>query len=319
MKPFCSIAVCLLIASFGRAADFEPGDPLVAVDGDAVYLGELNLILTERLKARDLERVPADVQKATAVLLVRRHLAMKTLREQGGDSLQAVIDRQLASFTAEAKRRGSSLEAQAKSRQADVKSLKADLAWRTAWAQYLKSRLTEKNLRLFFEKQADKYGAGKWEVSQIFVKMNTNDAPSVEATYSQMQELAGDIRDSGSVAAAFARAAMEHSDGGTASDGGKVGWVSKDGDLPSAVMAVVRTTQVGELSKPIRSPLGMHLVFVHQAEKNQIAFDDLADQSQLRRDASNALFDALIARQKDAKVTWFINSLRPPPEISILP
>jgi parvulin-like peptidyl-prolyl isomerase len=299
--------------------DLEPSDPIAAIDGEPVYLGELNLILTERLNAKDLDRVQPEVKQATAVLLLRRHLALRSLRQDGGEALQEVIQRQLESLTADVKRRGSSLEAQAKLREADEKSLIADMSWRTAWAQYLKSKMTDENLKLFFQKQPDRYGGKKWEVSQIFIKMSTKDAESVEATRERMMQLVEEIRGNGNVAESFAEAARQHSDGGTAADGGKVGWVEKDGDLPSSVMAAVRSTMVGEFSQPIQSPLGMHLVLVHDSQTQQTRFEDLTDQSQLRRDASGVLFDSLLSRQKDAKVTWFIQELQPPPNVNIVP
>ncbi|MFK8114132.1 MAG: peptidylprolyl isomerase [Rubripirellula sp.] len=317
--PCCFLLLGILSVPLQAADDLEPTDPIAAVDGEAIYLGEMNLVLTERLKVRDLGRVEVPVQQATATLLVRRHLAMKSLREDGGESLQNVIDRQLGLYVAEAKRRGSSLEEQAKARKSDSVSLKADLAWRTAWAQYLKSRMTSKNLRLFFDGRRDRYGGSRWQVSQVFVKMDTSDPDSVETTRVRMEELADEIRASGTIAQSFAEAATSHSDAGTAADGGKVGWVEKDGDLPKSVMAVVRLTAVGAISKPVRSPLGMHLLFVSDRKVGKQSFEDLADQSQLRRDASNALFDALVARQKDAKVTWFIGHLRPPQNVSIFP
>ena len=134
-----------------------PGDPIAAIDGEPIYLGELNLILTERLKVRDLDRLGIEVQQATAALLVRRHLAMKSLEQQGGDALKSMIRRQVETYAAESRRRGSSLEQQARARMADEKSLTADIAWRTAWAQYLKSRLNDRNLRRYFEQQRDRY------------------------------------------------------------------------------------------------------------------------------------------------------------------
>jgi hypothetical protein len=41
-------------------------------------------------------------------------------------------------------------------------------------------------------------------------------------------------------------------------------------------------------------------------------FDELTDQSTLRRAASAALFDVLVRRAKNAKVVWFVDELRPP-------
>ena len=303
------------------AADdkYGPDDPIAAIDGEPVFLGELNLILTERLSARDLDRIGIEVQQATAALLVRRHLAMRSLRQQGGDALESMIRRQVESLASEARRRGSDLAKQAKARMADEKSLLADIAWRTAWSQYLKSRLNEANLRRYFDQQRDRYAGNRWEVSQIFVKMDTRDAESVKAAKQNMSELADQIRASDAAAESFADAARQHSDSGSAAQGGMVGWVEKDGDLPSSVMAALRMTEVGNVSQPVRSPLGMHLVYVHRAEPGKLTFDDLTDQAQLRRDAADALFDALIAKQRDAKITWFIPALRPPQGVSIIP
>jgi hypothetical protein len=313
--------VCIAGLSLPTRADnkFEAGDPIAAVDGNPIYMGELNLVLTERLRVRDLDGLGLEVQQATAALLVRRHLAMKSLRQQGGESLQAIIRRQIESFAAEAHRRGSSLEQQAKSRKSDEKSLTADIAWRTAWSQYLKSRLNENNLRRYFQRERDRYAGNRWEASQIFVKMDMRDQASVEAAEEGMAALAQQLQSSGSIAEAFADAARQHSESASAAQGGMVGWVEKAGDLPSSVMDAVRATKAGTISSPVRSPLGLHLVFVHRNEPGNLTFDDLTDQAQLRRDAANALFDALVAQQRDAKVTWFVGALKPPQSVSIVP
>jgi hypothetical protein len=298
---------------------YEPSDPIAAVDGEPIYLGELNLILSQRFKSSDLDSVPMQVQQATAAILVRRHLAMKSLREQGGEAIEAMISRQRESFATEARRRGSSLADQAKARKADEKSLHAELAWQTVWGQYLKSTLSDKNLRLYYEKNASRYGGGRWEVSQVFIKMDPADTDSIKATAAQLTELADEIRQSGSIPQAFAEAAREHSQGGTASEGGKVGWVEKDGDLPGRVMKAVREATIGEIAGPIQSPMGLHLILVHQGEVGKRTFEQLTDQAQLRRDATDALFDALVAKQKNAKVSWFISALQPPPGIQLVP
>ncbi len=307
-----SLALLLGVLEARADDELEPGDPIAAIDGDPIYLGELNLILTERFKSRDLDAVPIDLQRATAALLVKRHLAMKTLTAQGGDLLQGMIRREVESFAAEAKRRGSSMEQQAAARLADEKSLMTDLAWRVAWGQYLKSKLTEENLRRFFDSRQHVYGGTRYEVSQIFVKMDAPDQASLEAATANLVELAEEIQSAESPELAFGEAAREHSDSPTARDGGRVGMVEKDGDLPAAVMRVVRSTPAGQVGPPVRSPLGLHLVMVHRIEPGNVTYDQLTDHAQLRRDAADALFDGLVASQSDAKVVWLVAALRPP-------
>lgn len=303
----------LSLANLCAEDTYEPGDPIAAIDGDPVYLGELNLILTERFKTRDLEALGIDVQRATATLLVQRHLAMRALEAQGGEWLQGMIRREVEAFAAEARRRGSSLEDQAKARMSNEKSLTADLAWRVAWGQYLKSKLTEANLRRFFESRRSVYGGTRYEVSQIFLKMDGSDAASLRQAIEDLASLAQSIRESDSPETVFADAARQHSQSPTAEQGGRLGWVEKDGDLPRSVMNRVRETPPGQVSDPIQSPLGLHVVFVHQVEAGTRTFDDLVDQSQLRRDAADALFQTLVKSQADAEVVWFVQALRPPP------
>ena len=318
----CIAAFALVVLSGvpARAADdLEPGDPFAAIDGDPIYLGELNLVLTERLRVRDLDRVPPEVQQATAALLVRRHLAMKSMEEQGGAALDSLLKRYVEAYAADVRRRGSSLEVQAKARMADEKSLIADMRWRKAWSQYLQSRLNDANLRRFFEQRRRQYAGTRWDVSQIFVKADMKDATSVAVAEGDVAELAEQIRQSPSPADAFSEAAILHSESPTSDAGGRVGWVEKDGDLPKSVMQAIRNAKPGDVAGPVRSPLGVHLVLIHDEEEGKLQFEDLTDQAQLRRDAANALFDALISQQADAKISWFVSKLKPPASIPIVP
>jgi len=204
-----SISLLLIATSFaGDDKRHQPTDPIASVDGDPVFVGEMNLIVAERIGPKKLQQAGADIKRATVVVLVRRHLAMKTLMETGGDTLAAIIQRRLDAMTAELKRRDSSLSKFAGSRMSDEKSLIADQSWKVAWGQYMKSKMNDKNLRLYFEKNRNEYGG---------------------------------------------------------------------------------------------------------------TFDELTDQAALRRDATSAMFDALVQKQKDTKIQWFIDSLRPPDGVSIIP
>lgn len=187
---------------------FGPDDPVAAVDGKPVFLGELNLMLWPMAKGGAIGDLPIAVQRAAAVVLVRRHLALRALREKGGDAVENVIDRYVSEKTQGLERIGSSVGQAASRQSANKPSLVRSWAWESAWNLYVKSRLTDQNLRRFYDQNA------------------------------------------------------------------------KDGD-PS--------------------------------------FDELTDHSKLRRDATDALFDALVAAQDDVKVQWFIPALRPPADVQVVP
>lgn len=312
----------VLLNSFGtlifpkplRAADnkYGPDDPIASLDGNPIYLGELNLILVQRLRAKDLSNVPLEVQQATATLLVRQHKAFETLKQQGGQAIQAIIDREIRAFETELKRRGSSLEKHAQLNRSNEQSVRDNMGWHIAWREYLKSRMTEKNLKVFFERHRERYAGGRWDVSQIFIPIDTADATNVAIGRQRMERIEQELRQATDLPAAFAAAARDQSEAGSAKDGGRMGWVTVNGDVPRVVMNAIQKTQPGELSDIVQGSTGLHLVLVHSRESNPMPFEKLADQSALRRDAANALFDALVIRQSGAKLQWYISALKPP-------
>jgi len=150
----------------GQAFDpvkFEPADPFAAVDRDPVRIGELYLILGRRMGLDKIDLATDQIRQATALLLVRRRLAMQRLRQQGGAELKSTIDRKVERARDELRRRDTSLAAHAASLRSDEASYLNDLSWRIAWSQYVKSKLTEQNLRRYFEKNPAQFGGGSFE------------------------------------------------------------------------------------------------------------------------------------------------------------
>ncbi|EDY87254.1 chaperone SurA [gamma proteobacterium HTCC5015] len=59
--------------------------------------------------------------------------------------------------------------------------------------------------------------------------------------------------------ARFSQLALSHSDGQRALDGGDLGWLPQ-GRVPSLFLEAIESLQKGQVSRPIRSPSGFHLV-----------------------------------------------------------
>ncbi|MDA8745344.1 peptidylprolyl isomerase [Rubripirellula amarantea] len=315
-----AVAIVLLgITSFTSclsAADLEPADPFAAVDGDPVFLGELSLVLGKRLKVSNLNQVPPEILRATAFVVVRQHLALQTLLDLGGDALQAQIDQDLQSYRANLLRRGTDLNEEATRLGSTENAIIANRSWNVAWAAYLKSRITDKNLRRYFNANQDRYGGKRYLVSQLFASVDSKDTEGIERSLQRMRQLADQVRLHKRPATAFEEAKAEY---GSDAKSGQAIWISQPGDLPAAVMRSVHRQADAGILDPVLSPLGIHLVFVHQIETVDVSFDELTDQSVLRRDASNALLESLVNAQVDAKVQWFIDQLKPPEGTSLIP
>lgn len=323
IRRHAAISAVVLLLSNGAPlvanGVYKPEDPIASIDAQPVFLGELNLILKEQLGAAKLGDVKLEVKRAAALILVRRRLAMRSLRERGGDALEAIIRQQIQTFAKELQRRGSSLAEYARQHASNEKALQSDLAWRAAWEKYLASKLTDENLERFYEPRKLKYAGGRWDVSQIFLEVDRGDSEALSIARYRSESFLEQLEQSSDLEADFARLARDESDSGSAAEGGRIGWVDEAGDLPLSVMAAVRRTAPGTVAKPVRSALGVHIVLVHRVEARPIPFQDLEDRSQLRRDAANALFQALVQSQRDAKVVWLISALAPPADVPVIP
>ncbi len=73
------------------------------------------------------------------------------------------------------------------------------------------------------------------------------------------------IRERGLEGADFSQLAITHSDGQKALEGGNLGW-RKTAELPSIFSAEVKKLKTGEISNPIRSPSGFHLVKLNDSK-----------------------------------------------------
>ena len=121
--------------------------------------------------------------------------------------------------------------------------------------------------------------------------------------------------------AEFADLARAHSmDSGTASEGGDLGFVA-EGDLDESVMDAIGRLQPGEVSEPVRSTYGWHLVKVTDVQGGEVApLDEVREQVQarMRREAGEGRFYEL--GEILANSTYeFSDSLQPAAEAMELP
>ncbi len=308
-----SLAFLSCVNLFDVTAEDLPANEIIAsVDGDPVYVGELNLILAERFQNQPINSIDVDLKRATCHLLAQRRLALRALRKVGGEPLATMVQNEIDAFVTEVRRRGSTLQQQASARSSDSASLLVDLSWRVAWGAYLKSKLTDENLRRYFESHANAYDGTKYRVSQIFMRPISTSAADILETEKTLSSFASEIQTNDDREAVFETLARQHSQSPTAESGGQLGWIESEGDLPAGLVREIRELPIGSVSRPLRSPFGVHLLLVHEIEKGKTSYDELTDLSMLRRDAANALFQNLVETESETKVMWHLDVLKPP-------
>ncbi|MGI9330403.1 MAG: peptidylprolyl isomerase [Gammaproteobacteria bacterium] len=117
--------------------------------------------------------------------------------------------------------------------------------------------VSPKEIEEYMEREQDReFFNEEFELSQILVATSTGSSPEELATAeAKINRLLTRIRDGES----FAELAVANSDGQGALEGGSLGW-RKGSELPTLFAEVVPGMQAGQVSDPIRSNSGFHLV-----------------------------------------------------------
>src|SRR5690606_38061527 len=98
------------------------------------------------------------------------------------------------------------------------------------------------------------------EVRHILVEPETVDGqPDWNGALREAEELLGRLR----AGEDFARLAAEHSDDtGSSEDGGNLGWIDRETPFVQEFLDAAFALEVGELSEPVRTSFGYHLIQV---------------------------------------------------------
>jgi peptidyl-prolyl cis-trans isomerase SurA len=90
----------------------------------------------------------------------------------------------------------------------------------------------------------------------------------------------------------FAGLAQQFSQSGTATLGGDLGWV-QDGELAEELNTVLRQMGPGDVSRPIRTLSGFHILLLRDMRKNE---GDEIDRDRIQANLANQRLDQLAQR-----------------------
>jgi peptidyl-prolyl cis-trans isomerase SurA len=121
--------------------------------------------------------------------------------------------------------------------------------------------VTPKEIDQYLEKQAKKPSAGnEYNVSHILIAVGQEASPAQVENASQR---ATEVYQKAKSGQDFARLALAYSNSQTALEGGSLGW-RKETELPTFLTEVIAKLKPGEVSEPLRTPTGFHLVRLNE-------------------------------------------------------
>jgi foldase protein PrsA len=246
------LIIAVLILAIGVFLSFAlPKDKAVAkVDGKAINKDELYDVMVEQYGAATVEQLIADKIVASEAKKEKVTITDKELNEE--------VDKLKESYGGE-----EVFNQMLESNNTTVDALKDDLKNYLTIRKLLEPqiKITDEELQTYFDENKDSFGeAEQVKASHILV--------ADEATANEIKQKLADGAD-------FAELAKEYStDEGTMENGGELGFFAK-GTMVTEFDDVAFTLPVNEISDPVKTDYGYHIIKVEEKkEAKEANFDD---------------------------------------------
>ncbi len=167
--------------------------------------------------------------------------------------------------------------------------LKADLMWR----RYVEARLVPQmkidpaEIKQQMAQLKAHIGKTEYNIAEIFLPVDQNGDEKA------VQQQASDIYNQLGHGGSFPALARSFSAGSAAAQGGLLGWVQPEQLAPEVAKAVAEMT-INQLTAPIRSARGYHIILLRQTRT--IAAENLPTEDQLNNTIANQRIDVLQRR-----------------------
>jgi peptidyl-prolyl cis-trans isomerase C len=301
-RPCCTFGwlVPAIALAAGLAAAQQPAAerPTAArVNDQPVTLAEVEREFRQAYGERKLSEAERQtLAKAAREQVIDRRLVLSYLTSTGQAASAADIDFAQEQFQKDLKSQGITLESHLKEVGLTRDEFRQTLAWKLSWQRYVQRHLTDENLQKYFMRHRREFDGSELRVAQILFTLAPGaDDAAVAAAKDKAMKLRAEIA---AEKLTFAEAARRHSQAPSAAAGGDIGWIERRRPMPEDFSQTAYALQPGEISQPLVSPFGVHLITVLEAKPGQRTWQDAA--GELRPAVTLYLF-RWIADQERAK------------------
>ena len=179
------------------------------------------------------------------------------------------------------------------------------LAWNVLWEQYLAKYLTAEREDAYFQTHRRELDGTELPVSHVLLRAGWTAQPGgIEQLVRRAEEIRGEIV-AGKLS--LADAAKKYSAGPSGRDGGRLGWIGRRGPMDEAFSRAAFALTPGQISPPVRSPFGVHLIRCDEVKPGNKKLKDV------RREVEDALGPGAAWRSSPGSSGSTRRSPTPPP------
>ena len=296
----CCMGACVALAALlsSALAQSNPADSkttvdpqtVVAIVGDEPILAsEVERLVRKATRGQELNRAALPfVQAQVLAEIVSHRLVMSYAKRQNELPTQAELAEALSEFQAGLKPQGKTFEQFLKREGLSEDDVRRQVAWRLVWDKYLAKYLTPERLDAHFRQHRRQFDGTQMLVSHVLLQPPTRGvAQAVMDLVEQAKSIRGEIV---SGRTTFTAAAARHSVAPSARTGGQLGWISRRGEMDEAFCRVAFALERGEVSEPVRTRFGVHLIRCDDVRPGDKQLDDV------RKEVEEALARELLEK-----------------------
>lgn len=275
----------------------EPAADAVAatVNGQPILAAEVQAVIARLIEGRKVEGDSRRQLQAEGLdQLIDRYLIEQRLAREKETAQPAEIDAAVANLEAEAALHKTTLEKHLAQRHLSPATLRKQLAFQLAWKKYAQKQLTEESLKAFFQAHGEEYDGTERRVSHIILRPERAGDPAGTAKLITEANAIREQIEQGKIS--FQDAAAKYSAGPSRQRGGDVGFIPRRGLMDETFSRAAFSLAKGELSRPVVTPFGVHLMRVTDVKKGGKTFEDV--RQELLEPATTALYEKVAAAER---------------------
>ena len=295
------LVVGLSVVAADEKSPAGPQQVAATVDNEPIGTAEVEREVALALKG---QKLAADaltrLRKHALEQVIDRHLVLRYLQSNKQAASKEDVDFALARLVWQLKAKDTALAPHLKNIGMTEAELRQELLWKISWARYVEARSTDENLKKYFDMHRSDFDGTELKLAHILLTVPAGD----ETKLKEALESAASIREeiaSGQVT--FAAAAKKHSQAPTAKDGGHIGGIRRHEPMPEEFSRSAFALKKGEVSQPVVTAFGVHLIQVLETIPGQRSWEDCREE--LRPAVTLYLFRWIAEKErKTAKIGY---------------
>jgi parvulin-like peptidyl-prolyl isomerase len=226
--------------------------------------------------------------------IINRRLVLAYARRTGQSATESEIDKALADVKSRLAAQRKTFAEYLQAQSVTEAELRRQLEWNVVWEKCLAKYITPERLEKYFDAHRREFDGTELSVSHILLAIPPGEKEKgIEAIIARVQTIREEIV-AGKVS--FAEAAKKHSTGPSGKDGGKIGLIGRQGPMDVSFSKAAFALKEGEISPPVRSPFGIHLIRCDAVQPGKKQFADA--ESQVRDALARELLEKLAASER---------------------